>query len=734
MPYSNLRDAGGDMRMTGVGARQPIGYDPNSNSPFSAQYGYTPYQKPAGASWYDPTVEAAQLKNVNDAYGKYNAVNYAHTQGGWVQNLALGMNLAALAMGGGAALGAFGGGGAGGGTAAVTDASLGYDTGGLMASNVANGVADTAVGAGGSLPASIAGFTPDFAGAGGSLDLGLGSSAPGFSGGSSFLSSLGQRAGGNVLSRLLGGSGPPAGAGGSPSPLTSGAGSSFAGNGMSTGIDWNSLLGNAGGLYQQFAGAQGQQQQSANQQSAFNGAHGAYGLPSYGFNGPGGITATGGPNGGVSLGSLNPAFAGFAGTAGSGANMAGNFLNGGLPANIQQALRGYTGLVNSPGAGTQGGLGGIYGGLMGANGAAGNLMGMGFNQLNSPLIGQANNAASGFLNNAGTDFNSTFNNSYSNLLQQLQDPMQRAQSQLTDQEFQRGQLGSTAGGLQTQDFAKGLGQAMLGAQGQAFNQALGSFNSDLSGAGTASGIANNGLSLGNSLLSNAFGQFNNTSALGSNVLNSIYNQNADISNTLYGRNSQNVGMQTTAAGIPASIASQYLGVANGAASGANILNNIGLNNYNMGLNSAVDQNRAQLGSSQVMGQIANNANYMPGNVGWGNFAGSLFGNNGNGPGGNNGVLGDIWSSLGFGGGGGGGGDNTDILSGAGDVLGSVFSDRRLKHDVRRVGSTEAGTPLYSYKYLWGGPTRIGVMADEAPPDAVRRHFSGFAMVDYSRIQ
>jgi hypothetical protein len=673
------------------------------------------------------------LDQINAIQGRIGQQNYAASQGGWVEDLAKALALGGTALGGAGALGLLGG-GAGTGVAGVTDASLGYDTGGLMASNVATGVADTAVGAGSSVPSAIAGFTPDFAGAGGSLDLGLGASAPGFStaGGSSLLSRLGQRVGGRLASSVFGGSGSPAGSGGSPSPLASGAGSSFAGNGMA-GIDWNSLLGNAGGLYQQFSGAQGQQQQSRNQQDAFNAAHGAYGLGPYGFNGPGGITATGGPNGGVNLGSLNPAFSGYANTAGSGAGMANQFLNGGLPANIQQALSGYSGLVNSPGAGTQGGLGSIYGGLMGARGAAGSLMGAGFNQLNSPLIGQANGAASGFLNNAGTDFNSTFNNSYSNLLAQLKDPMQQAQSQLMDQEFQRGQMGSSAGGLQTQNFAKGLGQAMLGAQGQAFQQALGSFNSDLSGAGTASGIANNGLSLGNSLLSNAFGQFNNTSALGSNVLNSIYNQNADISNTLYGRNSQNVGMQTTAAGIPANIASQYLGVANGATTGANTLNSIGLGNYNMGLNSAVDNNRSMLGSGQVMGGIANNSNYMPGNAGWGNLAGSLFGNNGNGPGGNNGVLGDIWNSLGFGGGGGdtGGGD---ILSNAGSTLSDVFSDRRLKHDVQRVGSTHGGTPLYSYKYIWGGPTHIGVMADEAPPDAVRRHFSGFAMVDYSRIQ
>lgn len=64
---------------------------------------------------------------------------------------------------------------------------------------------------------------------------------------------------------------------------------------------------------------------------------------------------------------------------------------------------------------------------------------------------------------------------------------------------------------------------------------------------------------------------------------------------------------------------------------------------------------------------------------------------------------------------------------------SLFSDERLKENIKRVGKTDGGTPLYSYNYVWGGPTHIGVMAQEAPTEAVSVDASGFLKVDYSKV-
>lgn len=65
---------------------------------------------------------------------------------------------------------------------------------------------------------------------------------------------------------------------------------------------------------------------------------------------------------------------------------------------------------------------------------------------------------------------------------------------------------------------------------------------------------------------------------------------------------------------------------------------------------------------------------------------------------------------------------------------SLFSDIRLKTDIVEIGQTPAGQPVYSYKYVWGGPLQIGVMAHESPIEAVSMHESGYLMVDYSKVK
>lgn len=61
-----------------------------------------------------------------------------------------------------------------------------------------------------------------------------------------------------------------------------------------------------------------------------------------------------------------------------------------------------------------------------------------------------------------------------------------------------------------------------------------------------------------------------------------------------------------------------------------------------------------------------------------------------------------------------------------------FSDRRLKTDIKRVGMADNGLPIYSYRYVWGGPVQIGFMADEVElvnPQAVGQR-DGFKTVNY----
>lgn len=65
-----------------------------------------------------------------------------------------------------------------------------------------------------------------------------------------------------------------------------------------------------------------------------------------------------------------------------------------------------------------------------------------------------------------------------------------------------------------------------------------------------------------------------------------------------------------------------------------------------------------------------------------------------------------------------------------------FSDKRLKTDIERVGETDEGTPIYTYRYKDGGPKQMGVMAQDVEkkqPEAVARHPSGYRMVDYGKV-
>lgn len=91
-----------------------------------------------------------------------------------------------------------------------------------------------------------------------------------------------------------------------------------------------------------------------------------------------------------------------------------------------------------------------------------------------------------------------------------------------------------------------------------------------------------------------------------------------------------------------------------------------------------------------------------------------------------------------------GGAVIDITKGAaagaaGGWAAGKFSDRRLKKDVSKIGTTESGLPLYLFRYLWDNENespRIGVMAQdvlEVMPDAVHTRPDGYLMVDYARI-
>ena len=64
------------------------------------------------------------------------------------------------------------------------------------------------------------------------------------------------------------------------------------------------------------------------------------------------------------------------------------------------------------------------------------------------------------------------------------------------------------------------------------------------------------------------------------------------------------------------------------------------------------------------------------------------------------------------------------------------SDRRLKENIKIIGSSPNGLKIYAFEYIdkiFGKGLFQGVMSDEIPQHAVIKHDSGYDMVDYSKI-
>jgi len=68
-------------------------------------------------------------------------------------------------------------------------------------------------------------------------------------------------------------------------------------------------------------------------------------------------------------------------------------------------------------------------------------------------------------------------------------------------------------------------------------------------------------------------------------------------------------------------------------------------------------------------------------------------------------------------------------------LSSMFSDRRLKKNVARLGTRSDGLGVYEFEYIWGGGRHIGLMAQEVVniyPDAIGESH-GYMTVDYGKV-
>lgn len=68
---------------------------------------------------------------------------------------------------------------------------------------------------------------------------------------------------------------------------------------------------------------------------------------------------------------------------------------------------------------------------------------------------------------------------------------------------------------------------------------------------------------------------------------------------------------------------------------------------------------------------------------------------------------------------------------------SLFSDRRLKENIERIGKTDSGVPVYKFNYIGRNTTEIGYMAQdllELQPEAVFKGPDGYYRVRYDMVK
>lgn len=296
----------------------------------------------------------------------------------------------------------------------------------------------------------------------------------------------------------------------------------------------------------------------------------------------------------LNLGDLDPAAAGLrqlttqnvgqAGLAqGSNATLDQNF------ANFQQAGQQF----GDPGFSTLNSL------LQGSGQAFGNASADLFNQQQNPFQqGLQNSLFAG----AGQSFNAlpgtqeqSRQQTLDLLRQQAQPFEDRAFSNLQDRQFATGQSGTSGGGLQTEAFARGLGQADLQRQLTAGQEGRNAQTAQLGLAqgqlGAGSGLAG----MQDSLLSSALNRFNSITGLSSGLSNQRFTTGQQLTQDQFGRAGSLLQQSFAPQQLQQLLQGGYLQNASAAAGIQSGLQGDAINQANLGLNAAQIQANARLG-------------------------------------------------------------------------------------------------------------------------------------------
>jgi len=297
----------------------------------------------------------------------------------------------------------------------------------------------------------------------------------------------------------------------------------------------------------------------------------------------------------LNLGDLDPAAAGLRQGATQNVGRAGQAFD--PNAQLNQNFANFNQAAGNFGTSFEGGFDSL---LQGAGQAFGNAQ-VGVNQqatnpfqqgLQNSLLGQAQGSFDAL---PGTQ-QAARDQQLALLRQEAQPFEDRAFANLQDNQFATGRLGSTGGALQTEAFARGLGQADLSRQLQAGQEGRSAQGAQLGLAQGQLGAGSDIRQMQDQLLSNATNRFGALGALSSNIGQARFNQGQQAASAQFGRAQSQLQNTFAPQMLQQALQSGFLNNA-GAQFGQNqVLNDNAIGQANLGLNAMQAQANARTGN------------------------------------------------------------------------------------------------------------------------------------------
>lgn len=200
---------------------------------------------------------------------------------------------------------------------------------------------------------------------------------------------------------------------------------------------------------------------------------------------------------------------------------------------------------------------------------------------------------------------------------------QRQFNSLQDNLFATGRLGTSGGGLQTEAFARGLGQADLQRQLAATGEARSVMGQTLANAQGLAGIGSGLAGQESDLLSSAFARFGQTASLASDLNRERFSRSAFGNQLGFDRMGQLFGLQQQASLFPSQLQGAQLQNVLAALGGQAGIQTQSLQGFQAALAAAQAQANARIGAGSNMASIVGNPNFASSGYGTANMLGQL---------------------------------------------------------------------------------------------------------------